>query len=105
MKEKEFGSFFQEGHELLRSDARAASHERIIKKNRVLKTARIKKYIPGEFEDRAPEIFLIETDGQMSEIRFKCPCGCEASVEIITTAAPEPERSEETNYEETLMDS
>jgi len=105
MKEKEFGSFFQEGHELLRSDTQAAPHERIIKKNRALKTAHIKKFIPGEFEDRVPEIFFIENDGRTSEIRFKCPCGCEASVEIITAAAPEPERTEEANYEEALMDS
>jgi len=105
MKEKEFNSFFQDGQQLLRSEPGTFSHERIIKNKQVRKIARIKKFTPGEFEERVPEIYFIENDGQVSEIQFKCPCGCKASVELVTDSSPQPAVSEKTAYETALMDS
>lgn len=105
MKEKEFGSFFQEGHQLFQLGHRTFSHEKIIKDEQVKKTAQIKSFMPGEFENHSPEIFFIEKDGQVSEILFKCPCGSQASVELVPDSTPRPEtREKETVFEEAVLD-
>ncbi|NOX38282.1 MAG: hypothetical protein GXO78_12190 [Calditrichaeota bacterium] len=82
---KDFVSFLDNPRMLVEPSRNGAvSHSAIIKKELVEKyQERIKAYSPEEIQEISPEIIVVEEDGEIKRIEFRCRCGCRASVQLI----------------------
>ncbi len=82
---KDFVSFLENPRMLVAPSRNGeVRHSAIIKKKQLAKLQeRIQAYIPETIQEIAPEIIVVEADGEIKRIEFRCSCGCRASVQLI----------------------
>ncbi len=86
MNKREFVPLAADPQKLAHTDTRPiSSRDHVIKKHLVQAADFIHDYRPAPIaaEENEPEIVVEEKDGQIVRIRFMCPCGCQATVDLI----------------------
>ncbi|HFE62788.1 MAG TPA: hypothetical protein ENK14_00025, partial [Caldithrix sp.] len=73
---KDFVSFFEDSHIFVTRGQGNSSDTPIIKKHQVQSPRNITKYQWDEVSESVPDVVIIENEGRIEAIKFKCKCGC-----------------------------
>lgn len=79
---KDFVSFFENPHLFLSKDQNSYGKNHVIKNNHAEAQKSIKQLHWDRVMDEAPKVIIVEKEGQIEAIKFKCPCGCSTTVKI-----------------------
>ncbi len=90
-KKKEFVSFLENSHKLIENNKKSSSRQKIIKKEESESNKNIEQYNWDQVTEKVPDITVIDNNGQIEAIEFKCQCGCGAVVQFkYDTSGAEP---------------
>ncbi len=79
---KDFVSFLEDPHFFVEKNSITTPRRKIIKKDQVQSRKTIEKIEWEDINEQVPEVTLIENDGKIEAIEFKCACGCGAVVQL-----------------------
>lgn len=84
MSKKEFVPLLGNPLQLVANKSgRPVSEGSIIKKSQSDLQGRISGFRPAELSKGNVDILVFEQEGEIRQIRFKCGCGCQASVDLV----------------------
>ncbi len=79
---KDFVSLLEKSHDFIGNPDGPVKSEKVIKNNPDKSPRSIEQIRWEEVSGRQPEINIVENNGRVERIEFKCKCGCGASVNI-----------------------
>ena len=86
---KDFVSFLEDSHIFVTRGQGNSSDTPIIKKHQVQSPRNITKYQWDEVSESVPDVVIIENEGRIEAIKFKCKCGCGTLVKLEYEDAPQ----------------
>ncbi len=85
MSNKKFKSFLENPQQLLlKSSKNGSTKRKVFKKDDFPSTYQIIKYHPKELANQDVDIYLLEEKEEVRMIQFKCKCGCQAAVKLVS---------------------
>ncbi len=79
---KDFKSFLEDPRPLVESEERSANEGKLIKRDRLDRKKTVEQVQWNQVAGKAPDVSVIENDGRIEAIEFKCSCGCGAVVQF-----------------------
>jgi len=91
MNKKEFVPLFENSVKTVQENGTLRYSQKILKNPHVQETGHIKVYEMGFLHEHTPEVTVLEENGQVTAIEFKCPCGSQATVKLVPEKLPQKE--------------
>jgi len=91
MNKKEFVPLFEKSIKTVREDGILRHSQKILKNPHVQDTGHIKVYEMGYLHEHTPKVTVLEENGQVIAIEFKCPCGSQTTVKLVPEKLQEEE--------------
>ncbi|GAB4375536.1 MAG: hypothetical protein Kow0042_21050 [Calditrichia bacterium] len=79
---KDFVSFLEDSHQFLSKKGDLRSETRLIKSSEVDRMKNIETIQWKSARETEPHVAVIERNGQIEAIKFKCSCGCTTVVQL-----------------------
>lgn len=89
---KDFIPFLESSHQFLSKNSPSRRSNSIIKGKMARGGAKVEKIYWDEMNEATPEVKIIENQGTIEAIQFRCSCGCNALIKLEYEKEPSKEQ-------------